>query len=86
MILPWNRSELAIVFNMEQCNAITDALEQAGIDCHVKARDRSSPGLSMGNRERSGTLFQDHRWLYTIYVLRRDLPAAQAATGLSPIR
>ena len=40
----------------------------------------------MGNRERSGTLFQDHRWMYTIYVLRRDLPAAQAATGLSPIR
>lgn len=86
MILPWNRSELAIVFNMEQCNAITDALEQAGIDCHVKARDRTSPGLSMGSRERSGTLFQEHRWMYTIYVLRRDLPAARAATGLSPIR
>ena len=83
MILPWNRSELAIVFNMEQCNAITGALEQAGIDCHVKVRDRSSSG---GARERSGTLFQDHRWMYTIYVLRRDLPAAQAATGLSPIR
>lgn len=83
MILPWNRSELAIVFNMEQCNAITDALERAGIDCHVKARDRSSSG---GARGRSGTLFQDHRWLYTIYVQRRDLPAAQAATGLRPIR
>lgn len=82
MILPWNRSELAIVFNMEQCNAITDALEQAGIDCHVKVRDRSS----RSGRGRSGALFQDHRWLYTIYVLRRDLPAAQAATGLSPIR
>ena len=83
MILPWNRSELAIVFNMEQCNAITDALEQAGIDCHVKARGRTSGG---GARGRSGTLFQEHRWLYTIYVLRRDLPAAQAATGLRPIR
>lgn len=83
MILPWNRSELAIVFNMEQCNAITDTLEQAGIDCHVKAVDRASRS---GSRGRSGTLFQDHRWLYTIYVLRRDLPAAQAATGLSPIR
>ena len=44
MILPWNRSELAIVFTMEQCSAITDALERAGIDCHVKARDRSSCG------------------------------------------
>lgn len=83
MILPWNRSELAIVFNMEQCNAITGALEQAGIDCHVKVRDRSSSG---GARGRSGNLFQEHRWLYTIYVLRRDLPTAQAATGLSPIR
>ena len=82
MILPWNRSELAIVFTMEQCSAITDALERAGIDCHVKARDRSS----CGGRGRSGTLFQEHRWLYTIYVLRRDPPAAQAATGLSPIR
>lgn len=86
MILPWNRSELAIVFNMEQCNAITDTLEQAGIDCHVKAVDRGSTGLGFGNRERSGTIFQEPRWLYTIYVLRRDLPAAQAATGLRPIR
>ena len=83
MILPWNHSELAIVFDMEQCSAITDALAQAGIDYHVKARDRASCG---GARGRSGTLFQEHRWLYTIYVLRRDLPAAQAATGFRPIR
>ena len=83
MILPWNRSELAIGFTMEQCSAITGALARAGIGCHVKARDRSSGG---GARRRSGTLFQDHSWLYTIYVLRRDLPAARAATGLSPIR
>lgn len=83
MILPWNRSELGTVLTLEQCSAITDALEQAGIDCHVKAVDRASRS---GSRGRSGTLFQDHRWLYTIYVLRRDLSAAQAATGLSPIR
>lgn len=86
MILPWNRSELATVLTLEQCSAITDALEQAGIDCHVKARDRGSSSLGFGSRERSGTLFQEHRWLYTIYVLRRDLPAALAATGLAPIR
>lgn len=86
MILPWNRSELGTVLTLEQCSAITDALEQAGIDCHVKARDRGSPGPGFGSRERSGTIFQEPRWLYTIYVLRRDLPAAQAATGLRPIR
>ena len=86
MIMPWNRSELATVLTLEQCNAVTRALEQAGIDCHVKAVDRASPALVSGSRERQGTLPQEYRQQYIIYVLRRELSAARAAAGLAPIR
>ena len=83
MIMPWNRSELATVFTLEQCSRLTQALEEAGIDCHVKVVDRI---LHSGSRERSGTLFQEHRCQYIIYVLRRELQAAREVTGLIPIR
>ena len=83
MIVPWNCSELATVITLDQCSDLTRALEEAGIDCHVKVVDRT---LHSGSRERSETLFQEHSCQYTIYVLRRELQAALETTGLTPIR
>lgn len=74
MIHIFNRKELAVVFSLEQKEAIAANLSQAGIDYQLKARDNlAGPTLSMEGR-RAADLFMDQRarWRYTFYVKKSD--------------
>lgn len=87
MIAPWNRCELATVLSQEECDHLTRALEDAGLDYQVKVIDRASPSaLSMGTRERSGVFLQPGSIQYHIYVRQKDREKAREVTGLGPIR
>lgn len=82
MLFFLNRRELAVCMDRAQLGRVTAALERSGLPFQVKVRDRSSPSaFAAGTRERSGTLGQQPgaQYFYTVYVLKKDWSAAQAA-------
>ena len=88
MIHIFNRKELAVVFSLEQKEAIAANLSQAGIDYQLKAQDNlAGPTLSLEGR-RAADLFMDQRsrWRYTFYVKKQDLGYARHCMGGTPKR
>ena len=78
-MLPFARRELVVCMDLNQCDSVCAALDQAKIPYTVKSRDRSSPFVfAMGTRERTGTFGQPASWTYTVYVKPRDWEGAQA--------
>ena len=80
MITPFNRVQLATLFDLAQREALCAALARAGIEYSIKTVNRTSPSaLNFGSRERSGTLLHqmDQNWYDIVYVKKADQEAAQ---------
>lgn len=71
MILPWNRKEVYMGFDMQKFNQVLDALNAAHIRytyralSHSMFRSRSSPGVSA-----------NYSLMYYVYVRREDFDQA----------
>ncbi|MBQ9994630.1 MAG: hypothetical protein IJP17_07970 [Clostridia bacterium] len=79
MITIWNRRELTATSDVAEQARVREVLSAAKIDYTVKTVNRTSPSpLSIGSRERMGTLGTDTRamYRYIIYVSKKDYEQA----------